>query len=955
MCPTGVPREWLANWVSGPRPAPGTGSNSGRLVAAIGRALVLVGFGLFAVTKVSGQAAPSVLSLTDEGFLPGEIRGSADPRVLRWSSPYFAQPLEFPLGAIRAVHYKVPAVPTKSTGQFCFELDGDDVLFGNLLALTPDEVEIDSPRIGRVHLRRPSVRRIYPWKGGDAVYLGPNGLKGWKDAASTPQWRDEGGQLVTDRAGASIVGDVGIPAQAIIEFELSWKQKPDFVFAAGAHDSDDKTKAPYRFEVWDNDLVVLAEAERDADAADIQPIGNGAGHVHLQVYLDQPKKRLLVLTGNGKQLADLHLGTKKQHNPGAAVRLTNLKGDVRLEYLRVTRWNGVLPGQVQEQQSRLLRTDGTAVYGQITAYNPESKQFTLRGDKTETTINADAITDLTLSPALSGPSPPKPTTADKPDRTIRVVYQDGSRLSGAVGRIEDASLSLTCPGIKESLRLPFAELRSLHSLQTAVDPALPSVSGRSGRLEMEGTELKGCLVNGAEQPGASCLVWHPLSALNASPLKQGVAGRIVYRDPPPPPPPVQPFTPRLARVRAPAQLEVKKEIPSPETRTQPFPDKRCRLHLRSGDTLSCDVSRIDDRGVTIKSPILDATFIAHDKIKSVELVATKASPGLNKIKRDRLLTLPRMQRDSPPTHLICSTNGDFLRGRILEMDDKRLIVEVRLENKEIARELVAQIIWLHADELAAPKTAATGGERAGTTRVQSFRAPDNRLTFTARNVEVPTISGVSDVLGTCHADLSDADELLLGAFIDQAASKLAYNRWKLHYAVEPKFVQAGGSESDAAAGLQSPLCGQPAFNFKLDLLDGSAFRLADHKGQFVVLDFWATWCGPCMQTMPLVDEVVRGFAGQKVELIAVNLEEQPDQIKATLERHKLKIAVALDRDGVVAAKYGVTAIPQTVIVDRDGKIVRLFVGGGPKTAELLKKALQELTSTPPAPPPPNRS
>jgi thiol-disulfide isomerase/thioredoxin len=130
----------------------------------------------------------------------------------------------------------------------------------------------------------------------------------------------------------------------------------------------------------------------------------------------------------------------------------------------------------------------------------------------------------------------------------------------------------------------------------------------------------------------------------------------------------------------------------------------------------------------------------------------------------------------------------------------------------------------------------------------------------------------------------------------------------------------------------------------LDLLDGSRFHLAERKGRVVVLDFWATWCGPCLQTMPLVDGVVREFAGQDVDFVAVNLEEQPEQVKAVLERHKLNMPVALDRDGVVAAKYAVTAIPQTVVIDREGKIARLFVGGGKKTADALRKALQELST-----------
>jgi thiol-disulfide isomerase/thioredoxin len=158
-------------------------------------------------------------------------------------------------------------------------------------------------------------------------------------------------------------------------------------------------------------------------------------------------------------------------------------------------------------------------------------------------------------------------------------------------------------------------------------------------------------------------------------------------------------------------------------------------------------------------------------------------------------------------------------------------------------------------------------------------------------------------------------------------------------------VQGDGSASadGGSTGLESPLVGQAAPQFQLDLLDGPRFKLADRKGRVVVLDFWATWCGPCLQSMPQVDDVARGFAEQGVELVAVNMEEQPEAIKSMLERHKLKLVVALDRDGAVAGKYAVTAIPQTVVIDRDGKVARLFVGGGKGTVEGLKKALQELT------------
>src|SRR5262245_51898816 len=85
--------------------------------------------------------AASILHLTNEGFIAGELRGSDDPNVLRWRSPNFAQPFAFPLGAVNAVHYTVAGPQPQPRGEFCFELVDDDILYGDLLALNADSVE----------------------------------------------------------------------------------------------------------------------------------------------------------------------------------------------------------------------------------------------------------------------------------------------------------------------------------------------------------------------------------------------------------------------------------------------------------------------------------------------------------------------------------------------------------------------------------------------------------------------------------------------------------------------------------------------------------------------------------------------------------------------------------------------------------------------------------------------
>ena len=1024
-----------------------------------------------------------VLHLTDNGFVPGELRGSDDLKAIHWRSPLFASTLDFPLNAVKAVHYEMVGQPPAPHGEFCFELVDDDFLYGDLLELTDDDVILASARLGRIRLRRDRVRRLYRYAGADSIYLGPSGFIGWKDKATTREWRDDGGQLQTDKPGASLFGDLGLPDKATISFELSWQDKPDFVIALGVDERDAAAPRGVHFEVWDDDLVAVVESAREADVTSIQKVGSGPGRVRIQAHLDQSQGRLILLSSGGQPVATLNARSKKPVI-GSGLRLTNGKGDVRLEYLRIARWNGQPPRDAQEDQQRIHRKDGTIAYGRVSAYDPKAKQFTLQEGATKTVVSQDAVAELFLAtpppvakppanppaskpPTKSTSSPfkitdeliedyvikdgeirgllstisgvkerltklraiaaapdalpenketaaavkkleqqieqrkvqlrpvirqkleairdmkpdepeilgdkgrPQPSAVDKPspapltgpsDGTVRCSLRDGQRFSGTLSRIENAHLTLTAPNAREPLRVPLVELRSLIMPRRDQPPARFS-GGKSGRLEMDGLSLKGCLVGGGETPEASCLVWRPEIGLNASPLVRGPSGRVVYREAPEAPKAgvAQPRTAMgqvfvqqaggvvvrpvmvMGNVRGTAQ-----SAPKEPQSTLPGSGKPA-LHLRSGDTIPCEVISMDDKGVTLKTPISATTFVPNEKIKSIELIAMWGSTQVDDTKRDRLLTLPRLQKDAPPTHLICSKNGDFLRGRVLEMNEAQMKVEVRLENKMIPRDRVAQIIWLHADELTGKPAVASPGELGQKTRVQSLRQNGDRLTFFADKADLEQISGKSEVLGPCQVALAEVDQLLFGTFIEQSAAMLAYHLWKLHHATEPKFVQAG--EGDAAnggvAGIDSPLVGQPAFAFKLDMLDGAKFDLAEHKGHVVVLDFWATWCGPCMESMPMVDEVVRSFAGQQVELVTVNLEEQADRIKSTLGRQKWKVAVALDRDGVAAAKYAVTAIPQTVVVDREGKIVRLFIGGGKNAAEALRTALQELTDTKP--------
>ncbi len=142
-----------------------------------------------------------------------------------------------------------------------------------------------------------------------------------------------------------------------------------------------------------------------------------------------------------------------------------------------------------------------------------------------------------------------------------------------------------------------------------------------------------------------------------------------------------------------------------------------------------------------------------------------------------------------------------------------------------------------------------------------------------------------------------------------------------------------------------PLLGQDAPPLQSTLLDGQAFDLKQHRGKHVVvLDFWATWCGPCVEALPMIAKTTSQFADQGVVFYAVNVGEEKARISEFLKQQKLNPTVIMDPAGEIADAYGATAIPQTVLIGKDGRVEVVHVGfSGPEAmAKILKEELTAL-------------
>ena len=123
-----------------------------------------------------------------------------------------------------------------------------------------------------------------------------------------------------------------------------------------------------------------------------------------------------------------------------------------------------------------------------------------------------------------------------------------------------------------------------------------------------------------------------------------------------------------------------------------------------------------------------------------------------------------------------------------------------------------------------------------------------------------------------------------------------------------------------------PVISGPAPDFSLDSLNGGSIALSDLEGQVVILDFWATWCTPCVESMNHLQQLHDQYAGQGLIVLAINVGETRGRIAAFVADHGYTFTVLLDTDERVTDAYGVRGIPHTLVVDQDGKISHISFG-----------------------------
>ncbi len=134
-------------------------------------------------------------------------------------------------------------------------------------------------------------------------------------------------------------------------------------------------------------------------------------------------------------------------------------------------------------------------------------------------------------------------------------------------------------------------------------------------------------------------------------------------------------------------------------------------------------------------------------------------------------------------------------------------------------------------------------------------------------------------------------------------------------------------------------------DFTLKTLDGPNLRLDEYKGQVVLINFWASWCGPCRQEMPLLDRIHQRYNDAGFAVLGVNVEGQVGPAKETADSTGVTFPVLIDENQRVSEVYDLEAMPSSVLVDRDGVVRYIHRGYKPgdeaKYLEVVKQLISE--------------
>jgi len=150
-----------------------------------------------------------------------------------------------------------------------------------------------------------------------------------------------------------------------------------------------------------------------------------------------------------------------------------------------------------------------------------------------------------------------------------------------------------------------------------------------------------------------------------------------------------------------------------------------------------------------------------------------------------------------------------------------------------------------------------------------------------------------------------------------------------------------GQAGDASGG--SKQIGAPAPAIRVESMSGKALALDDYRGKVVLLDVWASWCAPCKQELPMLDDMARRLRGDGIEVLAVSVDqERANVVKFLKARPRWSLTIAHDPKGEIADRLAPDKMPTSYVIDRAGIVRYVNSGFEPSDAAVIERRLVEV-------------
>ena len=624
------------------------------------------------VTTVQAQKPVERLRWKNGDMLLGKLLAS-NPGTVCWASQYFLDDLVIEISALDSILF--PKQPTLSTEAFQISTASDDVWTANLIGADNNTFLLSSKRHGEVRVNRDAIYAFNRRESPNLVFDGSQ-LTAWEssktdeskvpflldiDARST--WvANAAGHLQTDHAKASIFCAFDLPKRFEIDLEFaSIGKPPGFVLAIG-----ESIRNALRLETWADEVVII----QDTRFKRVLTFARDRRRIRLRLMFNGADRTLNVFDVTGRLLVNIQDVQPITAKSGIFIR--NRGKNLTVRRLNVYRQptEGVRQ-PIDPSKPRVHMTDGQIIYGHL--FVSKGTPYVLDAQGTRRNIDLAEVdhiiqpnTELT---AMGGPA--------------ELTYADGSVLRGRVEQLEADRVILRTAFAAEPVTCMLAGASQLQLGPTA-EISHPNKNGDD--LFYTSGSLRGSV--SFDGNDASPILWQSVGA--KAPVRLAHTGEYGIER---------------------SSKHVSQGSPFDK---EQFPNM---LHLKTGEVLPCQVSSYDEEIFSFQSPFITERKIDSPFVKGIEFeplkrpdpneeplselnqwlneirgTEQKPSLGIDLVKLERALTVPRFNRDNPPSHLLVANTGDLKRGKLLTINGQTIQFDSKLRKLTIPINRVARVV-----------------------------------------------------------------------------------------------------------------------------------------------------------------------------------------------------------------------------------------------------------------------